>query len=79
MDIESTVQKVHTLKGHRDSVYTLQGASDNRLFFSGSGDGMVVIWDMAEPETDNLSPNFPTPFMPCIIMLKAIPDRRPQL
>jgi WD40 repeat protein len=53
------VQKVHTLKGHRDSVYTLQGSSDNRLFFSGSGDGMVVIWDIAEPETGQLIAKLP--------------------
>ena len=53
------VQKVHTLKGHRDSVYTLQGSSNNRFFFSGSGDGMVVMWDMAEPETGQLIAKLP--------------------
>ena len=53
------VQKVHTLKGHRDSVYTLQGASNNRFFFSGSGDGMVVMWDMAEPGDGQLIAKLP--------------------
>ncbi len=53
------VQKVHTLKGHRDSVYTLQGSSDNRFFFSASGDGMVVIWDIAEPEDGQLIAKLP--------------------
>ena len=45
------VQKLHTLTGHRDSVYTLQGSSNDSLFFSGSGDGMVVVWDLANPES----------------------------
>lgn len=53
------VHKLHTLKGHRDSVYTLQGSSDNRLFFSGSGDGMVVQWDMADPENGQLIAKLP--------------------
>jgi WD40 repeat protein len=53
------VQKVHTLRGHRDSVYTLQGSSDNRLFFSGSGDGMVVLWDMESPEEGQLIAKLP--------------------
>jgi len=53
------VQKVHTLKGHRDSVYTLQGSSNNRFFFSGSGDGMVVMWDIAEPEDGQLIAKLP--------------------
>ena len=53
------VQKVHTLKGHRDSVDTLQGSSNNRFFFTGSGYGMVVMWDMAEPETGQLIAKLP--------------------
>jgi len=53
------VNKLHTLKGHRDSVYTLQGSSDNRFIFSGSGDGMVVLWDMAEPEQGQLIAKLP--------------------
>ena len=53
------VHKLHTLKGHRDSVYTLQGSSDNRFFFSGSGDGMVVQWDITEPEHGQLIAKLP--------------------
>ena len=53
------VHKLHTLKGHRDSVYTLQGSSDSRFFFSGSGDGMVVQWDIAEPEQGQLIAKLP--------------------
>jgi WD40 repeat protein len=53
------VEKVHTLKGHRDSVYTLQGSSDNRYFFSASGDGMVVKWNIADPEDGQLIAKLP--------------------
>lgn len=53
------VQKLHTLAGHRDSVYTLQGSSDRQMFFSGSGDGMVVVWDLNAPESGQLVAKLP--------------------
>jgi WD40 repeat protein len=40
------IQKLHTLKGHRDCVYTLQSSDKPSIFFSGAGDGMIVKWDM---------------------------------
>jgi WD40 repeat protein len=43
------VQKLHTLTGHRDSVYTVVGSDKPSHFFSGSGDGMVVLWDLGNP------------------------------
>jgi len=45
------VSKLHTLTGHRDCVYTLAPSSDDAIFFSGAGDGMVVMWNLADPET----------------------------
>ncbi len=53
------VQKLHTLAGHRDSVYTLQGSSERQLIFSGSGDGMVVVWDLNAPESGQLVAKLP--------------------
>ena len=44
------VQKLHTLTGHRDCVYALQGSGSRAVFFSGAGDGMVVKWDLHHPE-----------------------------
>ena len=44
------IQKLHTLTGHRDCVYTLQDADQGGIFFSGSGDGMVVKWDPGQSE-----------------------------
>ena len=53
------VQKLHTLTGHRDSVYTLQGSSNSQYFFSGSGDGMIVIWDLNTPEQGQVVAKLP--------------------
>jgi WD40 repeat protein len=44
------VQKVHTLTGHRDGVYTVVAGEQPSQFFSGAGDGMVVLWDLNSPE-----------------------------
>lgn len=44
------VNKLHTLTGHRDCVYTLEGGNESSRFFSGAGDGMVVAWDLNKPE-----------------------------
>jgi WD40 repeat protein len=43
------VQKLHTLSGHRDCVYTLQKGEHPYQFFSGAGDGMIVLWDLHDP------------------------------
>jgi WD40 repeat protein len=53
------VTKLHTLTGHRDCVYTLQPSGDLYHFFSGSGDGMVVVWDLNNPETGELIAKLP--------------------
>ena len=45
------VSKLHTLTGHRDCVYTAVPSSDDAIFFSGSGDGMAVMWSLTDPET----------------------------
>jgi len=53
------VSKLHTLTGHRDCVYTLQPSGDNAIFFSGAGDGMVVSWDLSNPETGSVIAKLP--------------------
>jgi WD40 repeat protein len=53
------VQRLHSLTGHRDCVYTLERSSDNTVFFSGSGDGMVVAWNLQEPENGTLIAKLP--------------------
>lgn len=44
------VNKVMTLTGHRDSVFALEGIPGAPVFFSGSGDGMIVQWQMGSEE-----------------------------
>lgn len=48
------VDKLHTLTGHNQSVYTLQSSAKENIFFSAAGDGMVVMWDLEQPETGRL-------------------------
>jgi len=47
------VTKLHTLSGHKDSVYTIEGVADSQ-FVSGAGDGMIVLWDLEQPEDGQL-------------------------
>jgi len=53
------VAKVHTLTGHRDCVYALCPADEASRLIAGSGDGMVVAWDLAQPEEGELIARLP--------------------
>jgi WD40 repeat protein len=53
------INKLHTLTGHRDCIYTLQGSSTESVFFSASGDGMVVRWDLNDPENGEVIAKLP--------------------
>jgi WD40 repeat protein len=53
------VKRLHNFSGHRDGVYTLQRADQPHLFFSGSGDGMVVLWNLQNPNDGELIANLP--------------------
>ena len=44
------VTKVSTYTGHKDCVYVLEKSGDESCFFSASGDGMVVKWDINIPD-----------------------------
>jgi WD40 repeat protein len=46
MSIPIQVKKLHSLTGHTDCVYTIVPSGEPSLFFSGSGDGRVVLWDL---------------------------------
>jgi len=54
-----TVTKLHTLSGHNHPIYTINGARNSSVFYSGSGDGMVVEWDLREPENGRLIAQIP--------------------
>lgn len=48
------VNKLQTLTGHNDCIYALAEGSDPRYFYTGSGDGMVVQWDLDNPKDGKL-------------------------
>lgn len=67
------VRKIASLTGHTGSVYTLyQDPADLRKLYSGSGDGMVVQWDLGEPGDGLLVARVDSN----IFSLEALPDRQ---
>ncbi len=53
------VEKIHSLTGHRDCVYTVEASDDATHIFSAGGDGMIVRWDLAAPEQGELIAKLP--------------------
>ncbi len=53
------VEKIDTFSGHRDCVYTLEGALESNQFFSAGGDGLVVRWDLTKPDAGELFAQIP--------------------
>jgi len=53
------VNKLHTLKGHNDCIYALVEGPNPRYFYTGSGDGMVVEWDLENPKIGKLVAKLP--------------------
>jgi WD40 repeat protein len=49
-----TVAKVASFTGHRDCVYTLEQGPLPYLFYSAAGDGMVVSWNLQNPDQGEL-------------------------
>jgi WD40 repeat protein len=52
------VKKRNSFLGHRDSIYALQSAGNN-FFYSAAGDGMIVRWDLNNPEEGELVAQLP--------------------
>jgi WD40 repeat protein len=48
------VKKIATLTGHTDSIFALCEGIEKNTFFSGSADGMVVKWDINNPDNGEL-------------------------
>lgn len=51
--VKIEVNKIHTLTGHKDCIYSLEKYNEDS-FFSAAGDGMVAQWDLKKPETGEL-------------------------
>ena len=66
------VEKKYTFSGHKDCVYTLEPADQPSVFFSGAGDGMVVRWDLSDPDNGDLIAKLPT----SVYALKFLLERK---
>lgn len=67
------VHKIASLTGHTSSIYTLyQDPADTSKIYSGAGDGMVVVWDLADPGDGKLVAKVDTN----IFSLEALTDRQ---
>lgn len=53
------VSKLQTLTGHNDCIYALTEGCDPRCFYTGAGDGMVVEWNLDQPERGKLIAKLP--------------------
>ena len=58
--VKFQVEKQHTLRGHRDCVYTLALAAEPHHVYSAGGDGMVVRWNLLDPEQGKVVAKVPT-------------------
>ena len=65
------VKKTAALTGHRDCVYALAPADEPHTFFSAAGDGMVVRWDLRQPDEGELIAKLPN----SIYALCSLPQR----
>lgn len=53
------VNKLNTLTGHNHSVFALSEGAEPTKFYTGSGDGMVVQWDLTHPKDGLLLAKLP--------------------
>ena len=53
------VNKLNTLTGHNHSVFALSEGVEPSKFYTGSGDGMVVQWDLSQPKDGLLLAKLP--------------------
>lgn len=53
------VEKTAQFTGHKDCVYALAKSYDSNLFLSAAGDGMVVQWNIDQPDQGELIAKVP--------------------
>ncbi|MFL5728122.1 MAG: WD40 repeat domain-containing protein [Cytophagaceae bacterium] len=53
------VEKIASLTGHKDCVYTLERSDRAHIFFSGGADGLIAEWDLTSPDFGQLIAKLP--------------------
>lgn len=53
------VEKIGVYKGHKDSIYALEKGISSTTFYTSGGDGMIVGWDMDQPDNGILIAKVP--------------------
>lgn len=48
------IVKSSTLTGHNDCIYTLERSDKDSCFYSSGGDGMIVLWNLNNPDKGEL-------------------------
>lgn len=48
------VEKIASLTGHKDCIYTIEKGESDNVIYSAGGDGMVVKWDLDQPDLGKL-------------------------
>ncbi len=69
--VQVKVEKLHTLAGHKDCVYSLEKSNEKNIFYSASGDGMVVSWNLKNPEIGRVLAKVPN----SVYALRFIEDK----
>lgn len=54
MHSKISVERIHSFAGHTDCIYSIERCSQREFFFSAGGDGLVVKWDLENPEKGEL-------------------------
>ena len=54
------VNKIGTLNGHRDSIFSLEHHKESNLVFSSGADGMVVLWDLSQENIGRIIAKIPS-------------------
>jgi WD40 repeat protein len=70
--MKTGIKKISTLTGHTGSVYSLEKGISESLFFSGSGDKFVALWNLETFQTENFAAQFPAP----IYSICHIPEKK---
>ena len=53
------VQKTAMFTGHRNSIFALEKSKDDAVFYSAGSDGLVVAWDLNDPDKGKLIAKVP--------------------